>query len=74
MVRDFCSCDGPRFVLTITATDPVTGERESGPTVRCCLKHVLAAKVIANDLQDRDPALAIDFDVTRVDDATAAVN
>jgi len=66
MIEDFCICEGPRFVLTISAANP-EGGRESGPTVRCCLSHLVAAKVVGNDLQERDPSLAIAFEIHPVE-------
>ena len=67
-MKSLCACEGPRFEVTITAMDEEAGQREAGPTMRCCGVHLLAARVIANDLDQRDPTLAIAFDVCPVEE------
>ena len=62
--EDLCPCEGDRFMVTITADDGET--RESGPTMLCCANHLVAAKVVANDLVEREPTMSIHFDIRPV--------
>lgn len=63
-IEQACTHEGPRFMVTVSATE--AGTTEAGPTMLCCGLCLVAAKVIANDLRDRAPELALAFDISPV--------
>lgn len=62
-----CAHEGARFQVTVNATE--AGTTEAGPTVLCCGLCLLAAKVAANALREREPDLQIAFDIRPVGEA-----